>query len=136
MLTDREILAQHWEKPEALKLLEGNWPEWTDDAGHPRRLQRVECKGIPEGCYYIAEGPLHRPTIYEGYKETLCILREHVLAVLRKRWHAVDVYLGDRMCSITVYESEDGGGDHFILDTYDAALLAGLAAAQNEGESK
>ena len=139
MQTDRQILAQHYETPKALALLEkAGWPEWVDTATNQEcRLiwyQGSFCEEI--GDDLSSQTQIGRMVVDDGDYTALRTLRDHVRVTLEKRWFNVEIsHPRGQLCQITLFGGDDRDGEHYIMEpTYDAALLAGLAAAQTEGE--
>ncbi len=140
MLTDRESLALY-ETPEALALLDGKWPEWVD-ARNPRR-RRLQFDGQGWWIEYH-NGDDWMPICHADDHTALCILRDDARVKLEKRWWFVQP---EEDCS--AFGVRDMAGDCWLCKdgmwtadvteagwwpTYDAALLAGLAAATDEGK--
>ena len=148
METDREALA-HYETPAALAEMEGNWPEWVVN-GYPMRLRYCP----PDKCWSIElfpEGDVDAPR-WVHFE----LPDDHTALSILER----DCRL--KLASVGVSLQAEGGGQWTVwlvamryrgyladgewrsfdgpaperFPTYDAALLAGLAAATEQGESK
>lgn len=141
MQTDRQILAEHYETRKALTYFEEHgWPQWVGGLGVHMRLR------FDRG--WLIEGLDHRERwvcmCRIGAHQALCILRDHARVTLEKQdmW----VFFGalDRQymvydCAAMRWLRSDGSWTKFeglamVFPTYDAAPMAGLAAAQTEGE--
>ncbi len=138
-MTSRETLAPY-ETPEALALLaEHGWPEWVDRLGHEWRL-RYHGK---RWWYEYRSGKQWIPGDTAPDRAALCILRDDLRVLVNAGGVGVH-YDGRRWALQAVHGFWTGGGwtrdydnpDVIHYDIYDAALLAGLAALQEQGESR
>ena len=136
MPTDRESLSLY-ETPEARKWYEQHgWPEWVNGQGRRCHLIFTGHDLWVEEAFEDGEWGMHYRRVVDDHPP-FCVLRDHARVTLEKRWACVHTTAGPAHCSISLWA--DAGAPaptHVIIAvTYDAALLAGLAAKENHDEA-